>query len=51
MTLILDGHIHLGDGSPQTEVLLAEMGAAGVGGGLLISQRPASFQRAGGPGR
>jgi predicted TIM-barrel fold metal-dependent hydrolase len=50
MTLILDGHIHLEDGSPQTEVLLAEMGAAGVGGGLLISQRPASFQRAGAPG-
>ncbi len=49
MTLVLDGHIHLRDGSPQPEALLAEMRDAGVGGGLLISQRPASFQRPGAP--
>ena len=49
MTLVLDGHIHLTDGAPQPAALLAEMAAAGVDGGLLISQRPASFLRTGAP--
>jgi predicted TIM-barrel fold metal-dependent hydrolase len=42
--MILDGHIHLEAGDPAPAALLAEMGAAGVDGGALISGPPASFE-------
>ncbi|MBN1249414.1 MAG: hypothetical protein JXC32_17265 [Anaerolineae bacterium] len=41
--MILDGHIHIGEGTPEPEVLAERMTAAGIDGGLLISQAPASF--------
>lgn len=41
--MILDGHIHIGDGEPDPEALMQRMAAAGVDGGLLFSQRPSSF--------
>jgi predicted TIM-barrel fold metal-dependent hydrolase len=43
--MILDGHIHLTDGDPAPDTLLTDLAAAGVGGGALISQRPACFDR------
>ncbi len=46
MTLILDGHIHLMNPDPPAPAFLAELQAAGVSGGALISQPPASFARA-----
>jgi predicted TIM-barrel fold metal-dependent hydrolase len=49
MTKILDGHIHLASESMQPAALLDEMSVAGISGGLLISQRPASFRRTDAP--
>jgi len=43
--MILDGHIHLTDGGLAPAALGAELAAAGVHGGVLISQRPACFDR------
>ncbi len=43
MTTILDGHIHLMGPEPAAPDFLAELQAAGVSGGTLISQPPASF--------
>lgn len=45
--MILDGHIHLMDNGPDTGAFLAELRAAGISGGALISQPPASFDRSG----
>ena len=45
MTHILDGHIHLMGPEPAAPGFLAELQAAGVSGGALISQPPASFAR------
>lgn len=47
MTHILDGHIHLMGPEPAAPGFLAELQAAGVSGGALISQPPASFDRNG----
>jgi len=47
--VILDGHIHLTDSAPETGPFLAELRAAGISGGALISQRPASFVGGGQP--
>jgi len=47
MTVILDGHIHLLGDDPQAGAFPAELRAAGVSGGALISQPPASFDRSG----
>ncbi len=47
MTHILDGHIHLMGPEPATPGFLAELQAAGVSGGALISLPPASFDRSG----
>ena len=47
MTDILDGHIHLMGDDPATAGFLAELQGAGVSGGALISQPPASFDRSG----
>ncbi|MGC9350291.1 MAG: amidohydrolase family protein [Anaerolineae bacterium] len=41
--MVLDGHIHIGEGEPDPENLIQRMRAAGVEGGLLFSQAPASF--------
>jgi len=40
---ILDGHIHVSEGTPDTTTLLAAMGGAGISGGIVISLPPASF--------
>ena len=47
--MILDGHVHLTDGAPETGTFLAELTAAGISGAALISQRPASFVGSGQP--
>ncbi len=47
MTHTLDGHIHLMGSEPAAPGFLAELQAAGVSGGALISQPPASFDRSG----
>jgi predicted TIM-barrel fold metal-dependent hydrolase len=39
----LDGHIHIGAGDPNPIDLKERMAAAGMAGGLLLSQAPASF--------
>lgn len=41
--MILDGHIHIGEGTPEPQDLAERMAAVGIDGGLLISQAPASF--------
>jgi predicted TIM-barrel fold metal-dependent hydrolase len=41
--MMLDGHIHIHTGDPAPAELLRRMEAAGISGGLLISQPPASF--------
>ena len=41
--MILDGHIHIRDGAPDTAALAGRLEAAGVGGGVLISLPPATF--------
>lgn len=49
MTDILDGHIHLMSDEPVTAGFAAQLRAAGVSGGALISRPPASFARSEGP--
>jgi predicted TIM-barrel fold metal-dependent hydrolase len=44
--MVLDGHIHIGEGAPDPEDLVQRMADAGVDGGLLFSQAPASFSGA-----
>ena len=34
--MVLDGHIHIGEGDPDPEHLVERMSAAGVDGGLLF---------------
>jgi len=41
--MILDGHIHIGDGPVAPEALAARLEEAGVAGGVLISLPPAAF--------
>jgi len=41
-SMILDGHIHIGPGAPDQAGLKHRLSEAGIGGGILISQRPAA---------
>jgi predicted TIM-barrel fold metal-dependent hydrolase len=41
--MILDGHIHIAAGECRTRELMDRMGEAGIGGALVISLPPASF--------
>lgn len=43
MSTILDGHVHITPGEPHPERLIEQMGAAGVGGGVLLSLPPKVF--------
>ena len=44
--MILDGHIHIDEGTPEPTKLKTSMNAADVEGGVLLSLRPASFNGA-----
>ncbi len=44
--MILDGHIHINEGTPEPAKLRSSMHAADVEGGVLLSLRPASFNGA-----
>ena len=41
--MILDGHIHIHSGKPDPAGFAAQLGQAGVAGGVVISQPPATF--------
>ncbi len=44
--MILDGHIHIGEGEPDPGALAQALDRAAIDGGILISQAPASFDGA-----
>jgi predicted TIM-barrel fold metal-dependent hydrolase len=45
--MILDGHIHIGEGPVKGEDLRKKLTAAGVDGGVILSMSPKSFDYAG----
>ncbi|MCX7049168.1 MAG: hypothetical protein NTX50_27235 [Candidatus Sumerlaeota bacterium] len=47
--MILDGHIHIGEGAPEPKHLIERMRAAGVDGGVLLSLPPSCFDWLGHP--
>lgn len=44
--MILDGHIHINEGTPEPAELKRSMNKANIQGGVLLSLRPASFNGA-----
>ena len=44
--MVLDGHIHIGEGEPDPGALAQALDRAAIDGGILISQAPASFDGA-----
>lgn len=42
--MILDGHIHTGDGAENREEFLQKLGAAGIDGGVVISLPPPDYR-------